>query len=179
MSAINSVRDLFARWREVPAQPGREAFYRILHSVDLETLKPSMNMGDTDVPNTPEAYQLVRLWEAWIAFVDGNSRWGWTILNEISRSLFFLPEPHLLVGAAALIEGDSRAAVRAFRRGVRVDASYQVFYDLLDQFGQREKPVLPFLRRNHPLNNVLGKLRSEVRKRTGAHRSPQSEGRSE
>ena len=64
---------------------------RDLRDLPFEDLLKLLYCSDRDVANAARIE------------IDGDRRWGWTILNEISRSLFFLPEPHVLVGAAALL----------------------------------------------------------------------------
>lgn len=169
MSETSWVLDLLEEWKRLPTPPGREdVFYEVLQRIPAGELAPDRSVLADQTPRSPEAAQLLRLWEAWTAFVEGNRLWGWTILKEISRSLFYLPEPHLLVGAAALLNDDRREAIGAFRRGVRVDPNYLIFYDALQRFGIRRPPVLPFLHRNHPVNSILGRIRARFDRNTSS-----------
>ncbi len=56
-----------------------------------------------------------------------------------------------------------RKAVEAMQRGLAIDPDDQALRELREIFGFRRAPVLPFLHRNHPLNQALGRLRHRFR----------------
>jgi len=159
MSETSQVHNLFAQWRAVEPVQGREPFYAILASVDLSTLRPDPAEIARASTASPEHVQLKRLWEAWLVFLENDRRIGRAMLREIARALFFLPEPQILVGAAALTDGDRFRAIEAFRRGVRADNGYTLLYDLLEAHGPRTDPPIRFLARDHMLNSWLGRGR--------------------
>jgi tetratricopeptide (TPR) repeat protein len=65
--------------------------------------------------------------------------------------------------ARVWIAGRSRRkAVDALDRGLAVDPRNQVLARLRTSLGVRNKPVLPFLHRDNPLNVTLGRVRSSL-----------------
>lgn len=169
MNETSRVLELLARLRAMPAADRAAAFYEVLRRMPADALAPSAELLAGVPPRHGEDDQLIRLWAVWISCVEGDRRAGRALLEELSRGLFYLAEPHLLVGLAALLDGDRGGAVRAFRRGVRVDPGFAPLYDLLRDFGLRQPPVLSFLRRDHALNFLLGRWRARwYRFREGA-----------
>lgn len=68
---------------------------------------------------------------------------------------------YLNLGKVKLISGNKRDALRIFREGMARGGSAEL-RELLDEFGKRKRPVLPFLARSNPLNIVLGRLFSRI-----------------
>lgn len=67
------------------------------------------------------------------------------------------PAHYLNLGKIKLISGNKRDALQLFRDGMARGGSAEI-RGLLDEFGKRKRPVLPFLARSNPLNIFLGRL---------------------
>lgn len=160
MQETNRILELLRLLRGLPLTERAGAFYAVLKAMPDDVLAPSRALLSAVQPRNADDGQLLQLWAAWAAFVEGDRQVGKALLQEIARGLFYLPEPHALVGAAALLEGNRAEAVHAFRRGVRVDPQFAPLYDLLGDFGLRQPPVLGFLPRGHRINLLLGRLRA-------------------
>lgn len=62
----------------------------------------------------------------------------------------------LLLGRIYLLAGQKKDAIRIFRMGLRHQRSMDIQKEL-DRLGVRRDPPVPFLRRENPVNRVLGK----------------------
>lgn len=49
--------------------------------------------------------------------------------------------------------------------GQRIDPNNALIYNALQEVERRAKPVFPFLRRSHPLNKALGRIRHRMKKK--------------
>ncbi len=67
------------------------------------------------------------------------------------------PIHYLNLGRIHLLAGDKGRAIEVFRQGVRFDAGGEIVREL-EQFGSRRPPVIPSLKRSHPVNRFLGLL---------------------
>lgn len=59
-------------------------------------------------------------------------------------------------------------AIKAFRKGLEVDPSNEKIHRTMERIGQRGRPIIPFLSRDHFLNRELGKLRAILAGRRSA-----------
>lgn len=164
MNATSLILEQFATLRGQPLPARSRAFHEVLQAMPDDALRPSAEQLQAVRAGNADDHQLLRLWEAWGTYLDGHQTMGRRLLEEMSRALFYLPEPHLLVGFAALLDNRRDEAIRAFRRGIRVAPEFPVFYDLLRRFGLRQAPVLPFFARDHRLNLWLGRLRARLQR---------------
>ena len=71
---------------------------------------------------------------------------------------FYNPDLLLNLGKVCLQAGDREAAYGAFRAGMRLQGDHRGLRQALQAMGVRRRPRLPFLRRSHPVNRVLGRL---------------------
>ncbi len=53
--------------------------------------------------------------------------------------------------------------MRAIRRGLKIDSQHLELMALYRELGMREAPVLAFLDRSNPLNQILGRIRHSFR----------------
>ena len=63
----------------------------------------------------------------------------------------------LLMGRIYVLAGRKKEALRAFHLGLRHGSSPEIEAEL-KKLGMRRPPVLPFLKRENPINKYLGKL---------------------
>jgi predicted Zn-dependent protease len=67
----------------------------------------------------------------------------------------------LFLGRIHLLAGERKDAVRIFRMGLRHERSVDILREL-ERLGTRKQPVLPFLRRENPVNRMLGKVMKKI-----------------
>jgi tetratricopeptide (TPR) repeat protein len=72
------------------------------------------------------------------------------------------PTHYLNLGRIYLHAGRRNAAIQTLRGGFRI-APHPTLHALLESLGFRQRPPLPFLQRQHPLNKFLGRLRHRLR----------------
>lgn len=65
----------------------------------------------------------------------------------------------LRLGKIQMYAGRKKEAIRTLRLGMRLERDTEIAA-LLRALGTRRRPVLGFLPRSHPLNRLLGKMRS-------------------
>ncbi len=75
---------------------------------------------------------------------------------------FFLPFFYLHLGRTYLLSGNKRLAVDCFFKILKIDNDNKEAIKELACLGIRQQPVLPFLKRNNPLNKYLGLLRARL-----------------
>ncbi len=71
-------------------------------------------------------------------------------------------EPHnslhyLILGRISLMAGDKGKAIDAFRQGLKTNPDPKIIAEL-KKLGLRKPAVIKSLKRNHPINRMLGKL---------------------
>ena len=62
-----------------------------------------------------------------------------------------------------LLANDRKRAVQAVRGGLKIDRNNPHLVALYKELGIRSHPVLRFLDRAHPINQLLGRLRHAIR----------------
>ena len=75
---------------------------------------------------------------------------------------FYEPENYVYLARTALLCENRAEAVKAVRGGLKVDSHNAELQALSAQLGIRQLPVLSFLSRSNPLNQLLGKLRTKI-----------------
>ena len=81
------------------------------------------------------------------------------------------PDLHWNLGRVLYNAGRRRDAYRVFVRGVRQQPGHRGLISDIRRMGLRKKAVLPFLRRNNPLNVVLGRMRADARTQSSSRRA--------
>lgn len=69
------------------------------------------------------------------------------------------PLHYLYLGRIRLLAGEKAKAIDAFRQGLKASPDPKII-DELKKLGVRKAPVLKSLKRNHPLNRMLGRISS-------------------
>jgi Tfp pilus assembly protein PilF len=70
------------------------------------------------------------------------------------------PDLYLNLGRVCLKQLDRAHAFRTFVRGLRLDPNHAGLIEALRRLGFRRRPVIAFLPRHHPVNQLLGSLRA-------------------
>lgn len=84
---------------------------------------------------------------------------GLKLCRHAVRVQFYEPENYVNLTRTLLLAGERPAAVRAVLDGLKVDRNNEELLTLHRELGIRQLPVLPFLSRSNPLNQLLGKVR--------------------
>lgn len=77
---------------------------------------------------------------------------------------FYEVENYVNLARTCLLAQDRKGAIKAVRGGLKVDPHHLELLALYRQLGIRSLPVLPFLDRQNPVNQLLGRLRHALRK---------------
>lgn len=75
---------------------------------------------------------------------------------------FYEPENYLNLARTYLLRDRYSFAIDVLRRGLKEHEDYRPLRLLYDQINRRRPPVVSFLRRSHPVNYFLGRLRHRV-----------------
>jgi tetratricopeptide (TPR) repeat protein len=67
------------------------------------------------------------------------------------------PLHYLILGRILLMSGDKEKAIDAFRQGLKTGPNSAII-DELKKLGLRKPAILKNLKRNHPINRMLGKV---------------------
>lgn len=95
-----------------------------------------------------------------IARCQGKVKEGLKLCKHSIKVEFYEPENYLNLARTCMLGKDRPGAVRAVRDGLKVDPQNLDLLTLYRDLGIRKEPVLPFLSRNNPLNQFLGRIRA-------------------
>ncbi len=79
-----------------------------------------------------------------------------SIKREPNNSLHYL-----ILGRILLMAGEKGKAIDAFRQGLKTSPNQKII-DELKRLGLRKPAILKNLKRNHPINRVLGRVFSTI-----------------
>ena len=71
------------------------------------------------------------------------------------------PDHHANTALVYLGRNDRKKAIRQLQAGLKLQPTNPRIHNILDEIGRRRPPVIRFLRRDNPLNVVLGKMRGQ------------------
>ena len=71
-------------------------------------------------------------------------------------------ENHLNLARTYLLAGQMKQAIAALDYGLGIEPTNPAMLDLRLKLGVRRSTTFPFLKRNHPLNRIAGKLRHRL-----------------
>jgi tetratricopeptide (TPR) repeat protein len=111
------------------------------------------------------------------AMAHGASPQAIQACETAARRDFFNPDLLLNLGRTYLLAGKTTKALAAFQRGLAISPTHKALLAEYKKVDRREPPPLGIVSRSHPLNKMLGKLRSSLRsrgsRRIGATRAPE------
>lgn len=113
--------------------------------------------GRTDVPGIYYSYLGYG-----IARCQKRTEEGLKLCRHAVKLQFYEPDNYLNLARTALLANERGEAVQAVRKGLKVDRNNLDLQVLYRELGIRRSPVLPFLSRSNPLNQILGKIRSRL-----------------
>ncbi len=156
-------RELFERWPQVMGTRSDDPFFAVLRTVDHETMLPDAEVLSAALADAQGSPGILELWPAWQTFLAGDPRHGFSALRKTAKQFTNSPEAAALVGAAGLLANSREVGWKAWHEARRLDARYAFLDVIMDRFGRRRGPVLPFLSRTNPINVTLGRLYSRLR----------------
>jgi hypothetical protein len=98
-----------------------------------------------------------------IALRDRRIREGLKLCRHSIEVEFYQAENYLNLARTCLLARDRKGAVKTIRAGLKIDRHNQQLLVLYKELGIRSLPVLSFLDRAHPLNQLLGRIRHALR----------------
>lgn len=98
-----------------------------------------------------------------IARFDKRYRDGITLAKHAVQKEFFQPDNYLNLGKIYLLVENRKGAFEAVEKGLAMDGQHPGLQALRQDLGLRRPPVLSFLDRGNPVNQVLGRVRHAFR----------------
>jgi hypothetical protein len=95
-----------------------------------------------------------------IARCQGKVKEGLQLCQHSVKVEFYESENYLNLARTCLLARDRPGAVRAIRKGLKVDPQSLDLLALYRDLGIRQEPVIPFLSRGSLVNQALGRLRA-------------------
>lgn len=97
-----------------------------------------------------------------MAQVRGQERGGLELVKRMVEAHASIPYVQLNWARACLAAGDRLEGLRIMRKLARVDSLQDHAQHILEWLGVRRRPVIGFLKRSHPLNHALGRIRHRL-----------------
>jgi hypothetical protein len=94
-----------------------------------------------------------------IARCEGRKHEGLELCRHAVQIEPFRPENYLNLSQLYLMVGNRRGAIRAVRDGLALDSDHRGLNEMRVRLGIRQRPPIPFLSRQNPLNVLLGRWR--------------------
>jgi hypothetical protein len=98
-----------------------------------------------------------------IARFDRRYRDGITLAKHAVQKEFFQPDNYLNLGKIYLLVENRKGAHEAVAKGLAMDAQHAGLQALRQELGVRRAPVLSFLDRANPVNQLLGRIRHSLK----------------
>ncbi|HHQ49422.1 MAG TPA: tetratricopeptide repeat protein [Acidobacteria bacterium] len=125
--------------------------------VIFEEVLPNLTSGS--IPDKRVAAGAVSYYGVCLAKVRRKYAEAVQYCNVSIKTNIFDPDHRYNLALVYLERDDRRAAVDALSSGLRLNPKHPRINEVFDEIGRRQKPVIPFLARNNPLNVWLGKKR--------------------
>lgn len=94
-----------------------------------------------------------------MAMVKHKYSEGLDYCNISLRRDILNPDHHANIALLYLERDDRKNAVKHLHEGLRLQPRHRRINRILDEIGRRQSPVLPFLKRENPVNVALGRMR--------------------
>ncbi len=98
-----------------------------------------------------------------IALRDRRIREGIKLCRHSIEVEFYQAENYLNLARTSILARDRKGAVKAIRAGLKIDRHNPHLLALYKELGIRSSPMLSFLDRKHPINQLLGRIRHALR----------------
>ncbi|MBI5237495.1 MAG: hypothetical protein HY887_03625 [Deltaproteobacteria bacterium] len=97
-----------------------------------------------------------------LAHIEGNYERAISLCLMAAEKEFYNPDIYLNLGRIFLLNGQKGVAVKAFKKGLRLDDRHQGILNEVTRLGIRRRPVLTFLHRGNPVNKFLGMVTGRI-----------------
>ena len=97
-----------------------------------------------------------------IARIHDQTKEARILCERAVKAEFYQPENWANLAEVMLLSGNRKEAIEAVQQGLKIDAQNERLQDVHEKLGRRRRPVLRFLDRRNPVNQLLGKLRSDL-----------------
>ncbi|MEK6760044.1 MAG: hypothetical protein AABY51_09755 [Deltaproteobacteria bacterium] len=97
-----------------------------------------------------------------LAMVEGNFDKAISLCLIAAEKEFYNPEIYLNLGRIFLLNNQKSVAIKAFRKGLKIDNSHYAILLEMRRLGVRRRPVLSFLSRQSSVNKFLGFIAGRI-----------------
>ena len=97
-----------------------------------------------------------------VAGLEGHNKEGIELCQKAIELEFYHPDNYLNLARIYYATERLGPALEAVGKGLQLDSENRDLIELRARFEARKPPVLPFLKRQHPVNRVLGKIRHDA-----------------
>ncbi len=97
-----------------------------------------------------------------LAKVEGNFDKAISLCLIAAEKEFYNPEIYLNLGRIFLLNNQKSVAIKAFRKGLKIDNSHYAILLEMRRLGVRRRPVLSFLPRQSSVNRLLGFIAGRI-----------------
>jgi len=81
---------------------------------------------------------------------------GLELCTRAVKKEFYKTEYYINLAKVYIKADNKKGAIAVLKRGLRFDPDNNVIHEELVRLGARKRNIIPFLRRSHPANKVLG-----------------------
>ncbi len=107
-----------------------------------------------------------------LAHQRGQIKRGLRLCRHAVKLEFFQPECYVNLARTALLSDRyRRKAANAILDGLEIDPEHPELLELQRQLGARRPRMIPFLARGNPVNQILGWIRHQLRRKTSKPRA--------
>lgn len=97
-----------------------------------------------------------------MARTQGLESEGLALCEQAVKVEFYQPENWANLAEVLLLCGRRQEAINAVEQGLDIDSRFTRLQVIHRRLGERRRPIVPFLSRSHPVNHLLGLLRSRI-----------------
>lgn len=97
-----------------------------------------------------------------LAYVEGNYERAISLSLMAAEKEFYNPDIYLNLGRIFMLNGQKAVAIKAFKKGLRLDDAHQGLLNEVTRLGIRRRPVISFLPRENPVNRFLGRMTGRI-----------------
>jgi tetratricopeptide (TPR) repeat protein len=116
----------------------------------LKILEEDLRFAEN--PTTMSCYALC------LAVVERKYEQAISLCLMAVKREFYNPDIYLNLGKVYLLNGQRVVAVKAYRKGLRIDSTHPELIEEIKEMGIRRKPIISFLPRKNFANKFLGIL---------------------
>ena len=148
------------RRAEVAFNKGLEAIARGEYLEALAYLETCMELERTS--SSPRQLAAMSHYGLCLAMASDRLREAREICEAAVEAVPDQPDLYLNLGRVCLRQQDRQHAFRVFVRGLSINPRHAGLLSALRKLGFRQRPVVSFLPRRHPVNQLLGSLRATL-----------------